>query len=141
MGMLRLSAKTVGLSGTPSPLESEKTTILSLLESRRPSGVFHLSGLMAQGYSAEEVHQRLPFSSKARFIGLLMTGSLAMRWAEKPGGSLKVLASSAGVSGSEERTREVSCATRAAGRAVMRSKAVVRIRRGQERDARRCPVV
>src|SRR6185436_11765808 len=109
MGMLRLSAKTDGLSGTPSPSLSVKMRILSLLLSSRPSGVFHLSFLMAHGYSADDVHHIRPFSSNARFIGLLITGSLAMSCAENPGGSLNFFCSSAGLSGSDTRTREASC--------------------------------
>src|SRR5687768_7322959 len=56
VGMLRLSAKIVGLSTTPSPSLSEKTTILSLLLSSAPSGDFHNSFFTAHGYSADDVH-------------------------------------------------------------------------------------
>src|SRR5262249_43079616 len=52
--------------------------------------------LAGQGYSTVLVTQSLPRSSKAMFIGLLMSGSLATSWASNPGGRWKPFFSSAG---------------------------------------------
>src|SRR5687767_4703232 len=51
----------------------------------------------------DETHSR-PFASNARFIGLFTSGSAVTSVTEKPGGSLNVLACSAGASGSVLRT-------------------------------------
>ena len=64
-----------------------------------------IPSLAGKGYSYEDVTKSRPRSSKARFIGLAMSGSQATSWIANPGGRWNFLICSDGGSGSSFTTR------------------------------------
>ncbi len=85
-----------------------------VMERARPSGpksarIFTRSrgvtpGLAGKGYSTVSVIQSRPRSSKAIFIGLWMSGSLATNWISNPGGRWKPERSAIGSRGPADET-------------------------------------